>query len=146
MQKFSDILSLIDSYIGGSQWFVLLLLGTGLFFTLYLKFPQVRYIKHAFKIIRGKFDRDGDVGDTSHFQALTTALSGTVGTGNIAGVALAIHLGGPAALFWMLVTAFLGMTTKFVEVTLSHKYREIASDGSVAGGPMYYMKNKLKMP
>ena len=84
-------------------------------------------------------------GDTSHFQALTTALSGTVGTGNIAGVALAIHLGGPAALFWMLVTAALGMTTKFVEVTLSHKYRETAADGSIAGGPMYYMKNRLNM-
>ena len=75
---------------------------------------------------------------------MTTALSGTVGTGNIAGVALAIHLGGPASLFWMLVTAFLGMTTKFVEVTLSHKYREIAADG-MSGGPMYYMKNRLNM-
>jgi Na+/alanine symporter len=72
------------------------------------------------------------VGDTSHFQALATALSGTVGTGNIAGVALAIHLGGPAALFWMLMTAVIGMTTKFVEVTLSHKYREIAEDGTVS--------------
>ena len=87
----------------------------------------------------------GDKGDTSHFQALTTALSGTVGTGNIAGVALAIHLGGPAALFWMLVTAAVGMTTKFVEVTLSHKYRETAADGSIAGGPMYYMKNRLHL-
>ncbi|MDP2888868.1 MAG: alanine/glycine:cation symporter family protein, partial [Bacteroidota bacterium] len=84
-------------------------------------------------------------GDTSHFQALATALSGTVGTGNIAGVALAIHLGGPAALFWMLMTAVIGMTTKFVEVTLSHKYREIAADGTVSGGPMYYMKNRLNM-
>jgi len=146
MQKFSDILSYLDSQIGGSQWFVFLLLGTGLFFTLYLKFPQIRYFGSAFKILRGKFDREGDQGDTSHFQALTTALSGTVGTGNIAGVALAIHLGGPAALFWMLVTAFLGMTTKFVEVTLSHKYREKAEDGSISGGPMYYMKNRLKMP
>jgi AGCS family alanine or glycine:cation symporter len=146
MQKFSDILTLIDSMIGGSQWFVFLLLGTGLFFTLYLKFPQIRFFKQAFFIVRGKFDKEGDKGDTSHFQALTTALSGTVGTGNIAGVALAIHLGGPAALFWMLVTAFLGMTTKFVEVTLSHKYRETAPDGTMAGGPMYYMKNRLKMP
>jgi AGCS family alanine or glycine:cation symporter len=145
MNQLNGILSLIDSYIGGSQWFVFLLLGTGLFFTIYLKFPQFRYLKHAFRIVRGKFDREGDVGDTSHFQALTTALSGTVGTGNIAGVALAIHLGGPAALFWMLVTAVLGMTTKFVEVTLSHKYRETASDGTIAGGPMYYMKNRLNM-
>ncbi len=145
MQKLNEILTLIDSWIGGSDWFVIILLGTGIFFTLYLKFPQIRYLKHALKIVRGKFDRKGDEGDTSHFQALTTALSGTVGTGNIAGVALAIHLGGPAALFWMLVTAFLGMTTKFVEVTLSHKYREKAEDGSIAGGPMYYMKNRLNM-
>lgn len=146
MQKFADILSTIDGYIGGSQWFVYLLLGTGLFFTIYLKFPQIRYFKHALKIVRGKFDREGDKGDTTHFQALATALSGTVGTGNIAGVALAIHLGGPAALFWMLVTAFLGMTTKFVEVTLSHKYRETAEDGSISGGPMYVMKNRLRLP
>ena len=145
MNKVNDILSLIDGYIGGSQWFVFLLLGTGIFFTIYLKFPQFRYLKHSFRIVRGKFDKEGDEGDTSHFQALTTALSGTVGTGNIAGVALAIHLGGPAALFWMLVTAAVGMTTKFVEVTLSHKYREKAADGSISGGPMYYMKNRLNM-
>jgi AGCS family alanine or glycine:cation symporter len=143
MNKLNEILSLIDGYIGGSQWFVFLLLGTGIFFTIYLKFPQFRYLKHSLRIVRGKFDKEGDQGDTSHFQALTTALSGTVGTGNIAGVALAIHLGGPAALFWMLVTAAVGMTTKFVEVTLSHKYREKAEDGSIAGGPMYYMKNRL---
>ena len=145
MAKLHDILTLIDGYIGGSQWFVLLLLGTGLFFTIYLKFPQFRYLKHSLRIVRGKFDKEGDQGDTSHFQALTTALSGTVGTGNIAGVALAIHLGGPAALFWMLVTAALGMTTKFVEVTLSHKYRETAEDGTISGGPMYYMKNRLNL-
>lgn len=145
MQQFSDVLTLIDSVIGGSQWFVFLLLGTGLFFTLYLVFPQIRYFKYALKIVRGKFDREGDEGDTSHFQALTTALSGTVGTGNIAGVALALHLGGPAALFWMLMTAVIGMTTKFVEVTLSHKYREKAPDGSIAGGPMYYMKKRLHL-
>ncbi len=141
MQALNDFLALIDSYIGGSDWFVFLLLATGLFFTIYLKFPQLRYFGHALKIVRGKFDRKGDEGDASHFQALATALSGTVGTGNIGGVALAIHLGGPAALFWMLVTAFLGMTTKFVEVTLSHKYRETDTTGHIAGGPMYYMKN-----
>lgn len=145
MQKLNDFLILIDSYVGSSQWFVYFLLGTGLFFTLYLRFPQIRYLKYAVRIVRGKFDRDTDVGDTSHFQALATALSGTVGTGNIAGVALAIHLGGPAALFWMLMTALIGMTTKFVEVTLSHKYREITSDGTIAGGPMYYMKNRLNL-
>ena len=145
MNELNNFLSVIDSQIGGSQWFVFLLLGTGLFFTIYLKFPQFRYLRHSIRIVRGKFDRKGDEGDTSHFQALTTALSGTVGTGNIAGVALAIHLGGPAALFWMLVTAAVGMTTKFVEVTLSHKYREKASDGSIAGGPMYYMRKRLNI-
>ncbi len=145
MNKLNDFLSVIDGHIGGSQWFVFLLLGTGLFFTIYLKFPQFRYLRHSLNIVLGKFDKEGDVGDTSHFQALTTALSGTVGTGNIAGVALAIHLGGPAALFWMLITAAVGMTTKFVEVTLSHKYREQAEDGSIAGGPMYYMKNRLNI-
>ena len=145
MQELNSFLGLIDSYIGGSPWFVFALLGTGLFFTIYLKFPQIRYFNHAIRIVKGKYDKVTDKGDASHFQALATALSGTVGTGNIAGVALAIHLGGPAALFWMLVTAFFGMTTKFVEVTLSHKYREIAADGSVSGGPMYYMKNRLNM-
>ncbi len=145
MQKINDFLLHLDSFIGGSQWFVFLLLGTGLFFTIYLKFPQIRFFNHALRIVRGKYDKATDKGDASHFQALATALSGTVGTGNIAGVALAIHLGGPSALFWMIVTAFLGMTTKFVEVSLSHKYREVAADGSISGGPMYFMKNKLKM-
>jgi len=105
MQELNDILATIDGYIGSSVWFPYALLGTGLFFTFYLKFPQIRYFGFALKVVRGKFDKAGDEGDTSHFQALTTALSGTVGTGNIAGVALAVHIGGPAALFWMLVTA-----------------------------------------
>ena len=143
--QINDFLATIDGYIGGSSWFVFALLGSGIFFTLYLGFPQIRYFGHAIAVVRGKFDKDDAKGDTSHFQSLTTALSGTVGTGNIAGVAFAIHLGGPAALFWMLVTAALGMTTKFVEVTLSHKYREFADDGTASGGPMYYMKNKLGM-
>ncbi len=143
--QLNDVLATIDSYIGGSSWFVFALLGTGIFFTIYLKFPQIRFFRHAIRVVMGKFDAANSKGDTSHFQSLATALSGTVGTGNIAGVAFAIHLGGPAALFWMLVTAALGMTTKFVEVTLSHKYREFASDGTASGGPMYYMKNKLNM-
>lgn len=145
MQKLSDIFLYIDAYLSGAQWFVFLLLGTGLFFTIYLKFPQIRYLGHAIKVLTGRFDKDHHIGDTSHFQSLTAALSGTIGTGNIAGVALAIHLGGPSALFWMMVTAFFGMTTKLVEVTLSHKYREVTDDGSIAGGPMYYMKNRLHM-
>ncbi len=141
MHELHEFLKQIDGFIGGAQWFAYFLLLTGVFFTFYLKFPQIRYFRHALKIVKGKFDKSSDEGDTSHFQALATALSGTVGTGNIAGVALAVYLGGPAALFWMLVTAAVGMTTKFVEVTLSHKYREKASDGTIAGGPMYYMKN-----
>jgi alanine or glycine:cation symporter, AGCS family len=143
MHELNDILATIDKYIGGSDWFVYLLLGTGLFFTFYLRFPQIRFFSQALKIVSGKYDKDTDQGDATHFQAVTTALSGTVGTGNIAGVAFAIHLGGPPALFWMMVTAFMGMTTKFVEVTLSHKYREVDAKGHIAGGPMYYMKNAL---
>lgn len=145
MHALNEFLLKLDQYLGSHFWFVYLLVGTGIFFTLYLKFPQIRYFRHALKITKGKYDRKGDAGDASHFQALATALSGTVGTGNIAGVALAIHLGGPAALFWMLVTAFLGMTTKFVEVLLSHKYRDFVEDGTAAGGPMYYMKKRLNI-
>ncbi len=145
MQQINEFLLSIDRYIGSSPGFVFLLLGTGVFFTLYLKFPQIRYFGHAVRVVQGKYDRTGAKGDTTHFQALSTALSGTVGTGNIAGVALAIFLGGPPALFWMLVTAFLGMTTKFVEVLLSHKYREFDEDGKVAGGPMYFMKSRLNI-
>jgi AGCS family alanine or glycine:cation symporter len=145
MQQINDFLVMLDGYIGGHPWFVILLLGTGIFFTLYLRFPQFRYFRHAVDVVKGKYDHHLDVGDTSHFQALSTALSGTVGTGNIAGVALAIHLGGPAALFWMLVTAAIGMCTKMVEVTISHKYRDILPDGTVSGGPMYYMKKRLNI-
>lgn len=145
MQQINDFLTSLHTYLGGHHWFVFLLLGTGIFFTFYLKFPQIRYFRHAIKITKGKYDKATDKGDTSHFQALATALSGTVGTGNIAGVAFAIYLGGPAALFWMLFSAFIGMCTKFVEVTLSHKYRDFDSKGQVAGGPMYYMKKRLNV-
>ena len=145
MESFHDFLKLLDSHLGGAFWFPYVLLGVGIFFTIYLKFPQIRYFKHAWKVVTGKFDRKGAPGDTSHFQSLATALSGTVGTGNIGGVAFAIFLGGPAALFWMWATAFLGMTTKFVEVTLSHKYRVKTEDGTMAGGPMYYMERRLNM-
>lgn len=145
MTDLSSILKSIDKYLGSHDWFAFLLIGTGLLYTLYLGFPQIRYFRHAIRVVSGKYDRKGTKGDTSHFQALTTALSGTIGTGNIAGVAFAIHLGGPSALFWMLVTAFFGMTTKFVEVLLSHKYREFDQKGNVAGGPMYFMKKRLNV-
>lgn len=136
----------LDSLLGSAIWFPYLLLGVGLFFTLYLGFPQIRFFRHGWNILRGKYAKPSDPGDTSHFQALSTALSGTVGTGNIGGVAFAIFLGGPAALFWMWATAFFGMTTKFVEVTISHKYRVKDAEGRIAGGPMYYMERGLNMP
>jgi AGCS family alanine or glycine:cation symporter len=139
----NDFLIYIDGFLGSAIWFPTFLLATGIFFTLYLGFPQIRYFRHAIGVTSGKFDKEGAKGDTSHFQALATALSGTVGTGNIGGVALALHLGGPAALFWMWMTAFFGMTSKFVEVTLSHKYRNETADGTMAGGPMYYMEKGL---
>lgn len=145
MRSVNDFLLWIDGFLGSAGYFPYLLLGTGIFFSIYLGFPQLRYFAHATRILKGKYAKDDAPGDTSHFQALTTALSGTVGTGNIGGVAFAIYLGGPAALFWMWATAFFGMTTKFVEVTLSHKYREKTADGTMAGGPMYYMEKKLNM-
>lgn len=145
MDAFNAFVLTIDGYLGSSTWFPFVLLGVGLFFTVYLGFPQLRYFKHAWTVLRGKKGEEKELGETSHFQALSTALSGTVGTGNIGGVGLAIFLGGPAALFWMWMTAFLGMATKLVEVTLSHKYRSVMADGKVAGGPMYYMEKRLKM-
>ena len=119
------------------------LLGTGLFITLRLGFIQVKGFKHALDITRGRYDDPEDPGDVSHFQALTTALSATVGIGNIAGVAIAIRMGGPGALFWMWVTAFFGMALKYAECTLSLKYRTVHEDGSVSGGPMYYIERGL---
>lgn len=145
LESINNFLLLLDGYLGSAGYFPFLLLGTGLFFTIYLGFPQVRYFKHAWHVVTGKYAKDDDKGDTTHFQALATALSGTVGTGNIGGVAFALFLGGPAALFWMWATAFFGMTTKFVEVTLSHKYRDTVEDGTMAGGPMYYMDKGLNM-
>ena len=129
MDLITVVLNFVDSLLGSAVWFPFALLGTGLFLTLYLGFPQIRYFRHALQHARGKYDKPGAEGDATHFQALTTAISGTVGTGNIGGVAFAIFLGGPAALFWMWATAFVGMTSKFVEVTLSHKYREKDDNG-----------------
>ena len=143
MDVVNDFLIYLDGFLGSAVWFPTLLLFTGMFFTLYLGFPQIRYFRHAVSATAGKFDKEGAKGETTHFQALSTALSGTIGTGNIGGVALALHLGGPAALFWMWMTAFFGMTSKFVEVTLSHKYRSVSDDGTVSGGPMYYMEKGL---
>ncbi len=145
MQLVENLLNFLDGILGSAFYFPLLLLGVGVFFTVYLGFPQVRYFKHAWSVLRGNYSKSDDPGDTSHFQALSTALSGTVGTGNIGGVAFAIFLGGPAALFWMWATAFVGMTTKFVEVSVSHKYRKEDSNGQMVGGPMHYMEHGLNL-
>ena len=145
METLTGILDFLTYWLVDQYWFPAFLIGTGIFFTIYLGFPQIKYFRHGWRILSGKYVKEDTEGDTTPFQALTTALSGTVGTGNIGGVALAIFLGGPAAIFWMWVTAFLGMTTKFVEVTLSHKYREKLPDGSMSGGPMYYIENGLNM-
>jgi alanine or glycine:cation symporter, AGCS family len=122
---------------------VVLLVGSGVLFTLYFGFPQLRFFKHAIEIIMGKYDDPKDKGEISHFQALCAALSATVGLGNIAGVAVAISIGGPGAVFWLWVAGFIGMCTKFTEVCLSLKYREVTDKGTVHGGPMFVIKNAL---
>lgn len=122
---------------------ITMLLGTGLWLTLRLGFIQFRRFTHGIAVASGKYDKPDHPGDVSHFQALTTALSATVGIGNIAGVAIAIHWGGPGALFWMWVTAVLGMATKYGEVTLAQHYRITDENGQVAGGPMYYIEKGL---
>ena len=122
---------------------VVLLVGTGLVTTFRLGWIQIRYFRHGLRVIRGEYDDPEHEGDLSHFQALTTALSATIGIGNIAGVATAIHYGGPGALFWMWVTAVFGMALKFTECTLSMKTRIILPGGSAAGGPMYSIEHGL---
>jgi len=122
---------------------IIALVGTGIFVTVKLGFPQIRYFRHGIDVTRGIYDNPDDEGDLNHFRALTTALSATVGIGNIAGVATAIYYGGPGALFWMWITAFFGTTLKFSECTLSLKYREIRKDGHTAGGPMYTIAHGL---
>ncbi|MBL7664499.1 MAG: sodium:alanine symporter family protein [Bacteriovoracaceae bacterium] len=122
---------------------IFILIGSGIIFTIYFGFPQIRFFKHAIQIISGKYDDPNEKGDISHFQALTTALSATVGLGNIAGVAVAVALGGPGAVFWLWVAGFIGMTTKFTEVTLALGHRDISADGHAHGGPMFVIKNAL---
>ena len=123
---------------------VLWLLVGGLFFSFYLRFIGIRGLKHAWDILRGKFRQKGSQGEVSSLQSVTTALSATVGMGNIAGVALAVGIGGPGATFWMIVAGLLGMSLKFAEVTLGIKYRKKNEDGSYSGGPMYYLRDALK--
>jgi len=161
----SDFFSNIIFFkVAGTPFVLILLVLSALFFTIYFGFINIRQFRTSINIVRGKYDDieqssagdsnlaiDGDIVDTirdeseegevSHFQALATAVSGTVGNGNIAGVALAIALGGPGATFWMIICGLLGMSLKFVECTLGVQYRDIGPDGTVYGGPMYYLSN-----
>lgn len=145
-----QILHFIDSiivkyneYVGG-YLLLIMLVPTGIYFAIKFNFLHITKLSHAIKVISGKYDKKEDTGDINHFRALTTALSATIGTGNIVGVALAIYFGGPGAVFWMWITGFLGMILKFVECTLSFKFRKVHKDGSISGGPMYYMEMGLK--
>ena len=135
--------------VGGIPLIVLTLLIGAVTFTIYFGFINVRGFKHSIEIIKGKYDNPNDVGQISHFQALTSALSATIGLGNIAGVAIAVTLGGPGAVFWMVFIAFFSMSAKFVSATLGLMYRKVNDDGSVSGGPMYYLtygfENKGKL-
>jgi len=140
---FKDFIDGYNEYIG-VYLLLIMLIPTGIYFVFKFRFLHITKLWHSIKIISGKYDDPEDAGDISHFKALTTALSATVGTGNIVGVSLAIYWGGPGAIFWMWLTGFLGMMMKLVECTLSLKYRKVHEDGSVSGGPMYYMEIKLK--
>ena len=150
-QPISDFFSSVIFFeISGYPFVILLLVASALFFTLYFGFPNIRYFLTSINVVRGKYDSveksdsKSEEGEVSHFQALATAVSGTVGNGNIAGVALAIALGGPGATFWMIICGLLGMSTKFVECTLGVYYRDVDKDGVVYGGPMYYISRGLK--
>lgn len=136
------ILDTIDSFLWGPVT-IIMLLGTGVFMTFLMRVIQGRHFVYAWQLISGKYDNPEDSGEITHFQALSAALSATIGTGNIAGVGTAIAIGGPGALFWMWVTAFFGMALKYGECLLSLKYRYIHEDGTVSAGPMYYLERGL---
>lgn len=125
-------------------WIVLWLVVAATIFTFYFGFVQLRYFSHAISLVKGDYSDPNDAGEVTHFQALATALSGTVGLGNIAGVAVAVGIGGPGATFWMILAGLMGMATKFTECTLGVKYRNEYADGTVSGGPMYYMSKGFK--
>lgn len=143
MERLNELLGIVDGFVWGWST-IILLVGTGLFLTFRLLFVQIRHLGHAIACVMGKYDQPDESGDISHFKALATALSATIGTGNIAGVATAIAAGGPGAVFWMWITALVGMATKFASCTLAVKYRKIHDDGSASGGPMYYLSLGLK--
>ena len=136
---------LFASFGTGIPLIVMILLLGGIYYSFFFRWLSIKGFRHSIDIIRGRFDNPDDPGEISHFQALTSALSATVGLGNIAGVAIAVSLGGPGAIFWMLVTAVFGMSSKLASCTLAIMYRQIHPDGRVSGGPMYYLENGLKL-
>jgi len=144
---FAAIVSALEKVIflsiGGMPLVVLWLLAGAIFFTLRMKFINIRAFTHAINVVRGQYDNPDEPGEVTHFQALSAALSATVGLGNIAGVAIAIQLGGPGVVFWMTIVGFLGMSSKFAECTLAQMYRVNRPDGSLCGGPMYYLSRGL---
>ncbi|MEQ8861137.1 MAG: alanine/glycine:cation symporter family protein [Pseudomonadales bacterium] len=142
IERFQSLAEAFATYAWG-PWLLVLLLGGGFFFLVYTRFAPFRHLPHAVDILRGKFDSDDDPGDITHFQALSSALAGTIGMGNIAGVALAIAIGGPGAIFWMWMTAILGIATKFFTCTLAVMYRGRDSGGTLRGGPMYVIREGL---
>ncbi len=149
-QVFADVtgpfVSLIFAPIPGTSfpWIVMWLVIAASIFTLYFGFVQIKFFKHTIQLVKGDYSNPKDAGEVSHFQALATALSGTVGLGNIAGVAVAVGIGGPGATFWMILAGLLGMASKFTECTLGVKYRNEYPDGTVSGGPMYYISKGFK--
>ncbi len=142
MKNIDEILSSFSDFMWGPA-LLFLLLGGGTYFTLYCRFTPFKYFKHGIDILFGKFDKEDDPGHINHFQALSSALAGTVGMGNISGVAVAIHMGGPGTLFWMWVSSIFGMSTKFFTCTLGILYRSKDEDGQIQGGPMYVIENGL---
>jgi alanine or glycine:cation symporter, AGCS family len=142
LSTFSNWMDIVNGIVWGPAM-VVLLIGTGLYLTIRLRFIQLRHFKHSIECISGKYDDPNEQGDITHFQALCAALSATIGTGNITGVAIAIAVGGPGAIFWMWITALVGMATKFSSCSLAVRYRVIGADGSASGGPMYYLQRGL---
>ena len=142
MSEIESIVSDLASFLWGLP-LLLILIGGGLFLLIYSRLIQFKYFFHAIDILRGKFDDENDVGQISHLSALSTALSATVGMGNIAGVAVAISIGGPGSIFWMWISGIIGMSTKFFTSTLSIMYRGKDSNGDIQGGPMYFITEGL---
>ncbi|MDB4213226.1 alanine:cation symporter family protein, partial [Flavobacteriaceae bacterium] len=142
MVEIESIVSDLASFLWGIP-LLFILIGGGLFLLIYSRLIQFKYFFHAIDILRGNFDDENDIGQISHFSALSTALSATVGMGNIAGVAVAISIGGPGSIFWMWISGIIGMSTKFFTSTLSIMYRGKDSNGDVQGGPMYFITEGL---